>query len=199
MRVIYNSEAPRVYRTSGVYCIEEIEKTREYRKELLEECIEEESLKGNNNLVSLIKSCPYFSINSNYNRKRVLIEIKRRVFKKGEYSCFNRKFHIDGRAELKTRERGKDNIYYIYILSNNNEGGTEFIKHPFSIDIDKYKDQREVLRYSNKFNIVSTFNLELGAWHKYSEFDWHRGVRFSRETERLFIKITETNYIKNSK
>lgn len=186
MRIIYNANLPVITKIESSL-LTNLEIKNNYRQINIKNFIELE--KDNQQLINLINSCPF-----NNDRKKILIDIKIREYIKGEYTCFNKEFHLDGRSVIKKRDSLEDNRYYICIL----EGpGTEFIQHPFGINYDTNLNlnQVDVLKNYNLDRML-VYKLPLKVWNSYGEFHWHCGRYINKDCKRVFIKITETNYIK---
>lgn len=145
---------------------------------------------NNQDLINLLNSCPL-----TFKRKKILVDIKYKKYVEKETTCFKMDFHLDGRYETKIRDKNNDNIYHIFILG---EVPTIFIKHPFSVDIKNNKTQQNVLNNIN-FNVMPKYILPTKVWNSYGEFHWHQGQYIKKPCERLFIKVIETNYIKETK
>ena len=189
MRIIYNANLPVITKIDNSL-FENLEIKNNYRQINIKNFIELE--KDNLQLINLIKSCPLKN-----DRKKILIDIKVREYIKGEYTCFNKELHLDGKNIIKKRNSLKDNRYYICIL----EGpSTKFIKHPFGIiyDPNLKLNQADVLKNYNLDRML-VYKLPLKVWNGYGEFHWHRGKYINKDCKRIFIKITETGYIKELK
>lgn len=187
MIIIYNAGLPRIRKVQ-----EEIFKNltieNNYRLIPIQKLREIEN--NNQNLMNLLNSCPF-----TFKRKKILVDIKYKKYVEKETTCLKMDFHLDGKYNTKLRDRNNDNIYHIFILG---EVPTIFIKHSFSVDIDNNKTQKEVLDNIN-FSVMPKYILPTKMWNTYGEFHWHRGQYIKKPCERLFIKITETNYIKELK
>lgn len=186
MRIIYNANLPVITKTEN-YLFENLEIKNSYRQISIKNFIELE--KDNQQLINLIKSCPLKN-----DRKKILIDIKVNEYIKGEYTCFKKELHLDGKNIIKKRDSLKDNRYYICIL----EGpSTEFIQHPFGIiySPDLNLNQADVLKNYN-LDRKPVYKLPLKVWNGYGEFHWHCGRYINKDCKRIFIKVTETNYIK---
>lgn len=187
MRIIYNTNLPVITKIENSL-LKNLEIKNNYRQINIKNFLSLE--KDNKELINFINTCPLKK-----DRKKILIDIKVNKYKTGEYTCFNKELHLDGKNIIKKRNHLEDNRYYICIL----EGpSTEFIQHPFVIEYINNLTQTDVLNSYN-LNRVLRYKLPLKVWNEYGEFHWHCGRHINKDCKRIFIKITETNYIKEVK
>ena len=123
-------------------------------------------------------------------RKRILIDVKIQYLNKGQYTAFNKDWHLDGKL-LTTPRTDEDNIYHMIYWG---EAPTVFIKEPFAVN---------AIGLGQDF-LASTLSLDKKikyivpeyTWHTYGEHHWHKCGVAAKEGHRIFIRITETNYVK---
>lgn len=186
-KIIYNADLPSITKIKKSL-LKNVEIKNNYRLITIKDFLTLE--KDNQALIKLIKSCPLKNT-----RKNILIDIKIQDFKVGEYTCPNTKYHLDGKGYIKPRDVCNDNIYHICIL----EGPpTLFIKHPFGYTFSN-KVQQEKLIKDLGINYMVHTTIPIEAWNTYGEFHWHKGRKIFVDCKRVFIKITESNYIKGVK
>lgn len=187
MRIIYNANLPVISKIEKSI-LKKVEIKNNYRQIELNNFLQLE--KENLDLIKLIKSCPLIN-----DRKKILVDIQVKEYKVGEYTCANKYYHLDGKRYIKPRNKLNDNRYHICIL----EGPTtEFIKHPFGFFYATNVNQQNLINYLG-IDYMYAYCLPLNTWNSYGEFHWHRGRQIFKDCKRIFIKVTETNYIKESK
>lgn len=186
-QIIYNANLPVITKIEKSI-IKNIEIQNNYRLINIKNFFNLE--KDNKQLIELIKSCPLKNT-----RKNILVDIKVKDFKAGEYTCPNTNYHLDGKGIIKPRDQNKDNIYHICIL----EGPpTIFIKHPFGYTFFNTVKQEQLIEDLG-INYMIPTTIPTQTWNTYGEFHWHKGRRILVDCVRIFIKVTESNYIKEIK
>lgn len=113
-------------------------------------------------------------------KKRILVDVKFQTLSPSITSCIPG-WHLDG---------AESDIHHLFLCGS--EGGTEFIgekvKIPDSVDKNSY----------NKYisDDVKVWTAPMNRFVTFSGMDFHRGVATQKETERILIRLTETDTIK---
>lgn len=133
------------------------------------------------------------------NRKRVLVDVKVQDLTEGQYTTVNKSWHIDGKSNIEYPDENKNNHYHIITWGG---APTLFLDQALTLILrSSQNSQSSQSRYAKdtNFDILSCYKLKPFIWHTYGEYDWHRCGRADKECTRTFIRIVETNYIKEQK
>jgi hypothetical protein len=151
-----------------------------YRSLSLKDYYEKEELRGLDKIVKI-------NLDKNIEkRKRVIIDIKIKSYKKEEKTCQISRWHLDGgRKERIYRE----NIYYIFCIN----APTEFL----DIKSNKLKFIKTLGNNIIAKNFIK--KIPSNCWYRYGEKDYHRGPKIMQDLHRIWIRITYSDYIKTIK
>lgn len=121
--------------------------------------------------------------------KRILVDIKVQDLDSKTHSCGAVKgWHLDGRL----MPNSDKNIYHIFTIGG---APTEFIGTP--LILPSSNDQRQLVKLIP--NNIPVYSLPECVWNTYGEEDWHRGVTSEKPVRRTFIRICETNYLREKR
>lgn len=119
-------------------------------------------------------------------RSNIILDIKIKNYKKKDYTCFIKDWHLDGG---KKSSLYRENVYYIFCIG----APTEFIKQgQFNLPQSKTISNTLIPK-----NLIS--QIPSSCWYKYGEREYHRGPKITQDLHRIWIRITYSDYIKTIK
>jgi len=185
MEIIYNTKVKETFIEPSLF--HNIKIKNNYKSNNLYDVLLKE--KENKILVSLLQSCPLL-----YTRKTILIDIKIKHYLSGNYTCNNINWHLDGRRLTKLFDPSHDNIYHILSW-----GGptTQFITFPFVSSFLNCPQHSLIVPL--QLSLMPFYSLSPFLWHTYGELHWHKCPLILSPCSRVFIRIVESNYLKQIK
>ena len=182
MSIIYNASIPTKRYVEQSIC-DDSYTSRNYRLANIEEVYDREP-----GLRKVLDEAPIGNHHS-----KILIDVKVQNLSKGQYTCVNKGWHLDGKGIIRQRT-SHDSLFHIIQWGG---APTLFIKHPFSCD--GWGIHQTMLAKHLHLDVNPRYELEPYIYHSYGEFHWHRCGQATEDCTRFFIRIIESDYIKERK